>query len=240
MNEELYIAFENYLNNEMSQQEQLEFENQLQNDAGIKEKFELYKETTQFLAAKFDIEAVDFKKNLGAISKEHFTETNKDKSKVIAFKPWYYAVAASVAVFIGIWFMMPQEPQYGDYNQHENASFVERSTADENLKEAQDAFNRKDYKKAIVSFEKVPDLTNPEVQYFYAIALVETNHYKYAGIYLNHLKSGTSVYKEKAAWYLALSSLKQKKFDECKTYLNQIPADAEDYAKAQKLLKELK
>jgi hypothetical protein len=31
MNEELYITFENYFNNGMSQEEQLEFENQLQN-----------------------------------------------------------------------------------------------------------------------------------------------------------------------------------------------------------------
>jgi predicted Zn-dependent protease len=238
MNEESYIAFENYLNNEMSQEERLEFENQLQNDAGMKEKFALYKETTQLLSAKFDSNTIDFKKNLKSISNEHFTQA-KAKSKVIALKPWYYAVAASVVIAFGIWFAGSGNPDYSDYNQHENAYFMERGTADKNLNDAQNAFNKKDYKKAIVAFEQVPNLTNPELQYFYAIALIETDHYKNAELYLNNIKSGTSVYKEKATWYLALSSLKQKKFDDCKTYLNQIPADAEDYAKAQKLLKDL-
>jgi hypothetical protein len=36
-----------------------------------------------------------------------------------------------------------------------------------------------------------------------------------------------------------LSSLKQKKYDECKNYINQMPTDAEDYEVAQKLLKKL-
>ena len=239
MNEQLYITFENYFNNEMSQEEKLEFENQLQNDIELREKFELYKETTQFLATKFDKETIAFKENLKSISRDNFAEKEVKKSKVIAFKPFYYAVAASVVFAFGTWFMMQGNPEYGDYNQHENAYFMERSVGDANLIEAQKAFNDKDYKKTVSAFEKVQNLTNPELQYYYAIALIETNDYTKAEILLNNIKSGTSVYKDKAIWYLALSNLKQNKFDECKTYLNQIPADAEDYVKAQKLLKDL-
>ena len=238
MNEEMYIGFESYLANEMPFDEKILFEEKLNNDAKFKEQFHLYEETTQLLSHKFSSETVDFKKNLQTISKENFTKT-KNKSKVIAFKPWYFAVAASVVIVLGTWFMMPGNPEYGDFNQHESAQFVERSDTNANLKEAQEFFNAHQYKKAIVSFEKVEDLTNPEVQYFYAIALIETNHYKYAELYLNNIKSGTSVYKEKATWYLALSNLKQKKFDECKAFLKQIPTDAEDYEKAQQLLKDL-
>lgn len=239
MNEQLYITFENYFNNEMSQEEKLEFENQLQNDIELQEKFELYKETTQFLATKFDKETIAFKENLKSISRENFAEKEVKKSKVIAFKPFYYAVAASVVLAFGTWFMMQGNPEYGDYNQHENAYFMERSVGDATLNEAQKAFNEKDYKKTVSAFEKVQNLINPELQYYYAIALIETNDYTKAEILLNNIKSGTSVYKDKAIWYLALSNLKQSKFDECKTYLNQIPADAEDYVKAQKLLKDL-
>ena len=239
MNEQLYITFENYFNNEMSQEEKLEFENQLQNDIELQEKFELYKETTQFLATKFDSETTAFKENLKSISKDSFAEKEIKKSKFIAYKPSYYAVAASVVFAFGTWFMMQGNPEYGDYNQHENAYFMERSVGDETLNEAQKAFNDKDYKKTVLAFEKVQNLTNPELQYYYAIALIETNDYTKAEILLNNIKSGTSVYKDKAIWYLALSNLKQNKFDECKIHLNQIPADAEDYVKAQKLLKDL-
>ena len=238
MNEELYIAFENYLSNEMLPEERTAFEEKLQNDSDVSEKFRIYQNWTDFLENKFDSNTADFKKNLETISKENFSET-KSKSKVIAFKPWYYAVAASLVICLGTWFMMPGNPEYGDFNQHENAYFMERGTSDINLNEAQKAFNVKDYKKAVASFEKVKDMTSPELQYFYAISLIETNHYTKAESLLSNIKSGTSVYKDKATWYLALSDLKQKKFDECKTYLKQIPTDAEDYLKAQKLLKDL-
>lgn len=240
MNEELYITFENYFNNEMSPEEQSEFENQLQNDAGMQQKFEIYKDASTFLENKFSAEAIAFRNNLEAISKEHFAKKVEKKTKVIAFKPWQYAVAASIAILVGSWFYMQNSiPQYGDYSNPETAMFVERSVGDANLKEAQNAFNAKDYKKAVVSFEKVTDLKNPELQYFYAISLIETDNYTKAEILLKNIKTGTSVYKEKATWYLALSNLKQKKLEDCKIYLKQISTDAEDYDAAQKLLNKL-
>lgn len=238
MNEELYITFENYFSNEMSPEEKLEFENQLLNDLEMQQKFEIYKETNQFLGQKFDPNTANFKENLKAISQEHFAETKKGKTKVITFKPWYYAVAASVVLAFGLWITVSGNPEYSDFAQHENASFMERSSGDENAKDAQNAFNAKDYKKAVAAFDKIRVL-NPEQEYFYAIALIETDDYVNAEIFLNHMKSGGTVYKYKATWYLALSNLKQKKFDECKKYLEEIPADAEDYGKAQELLKDL-
>ena len=238
MNEETYLRFESYLTNEMTSEEKSNFENQLKTDSQLHENFELYKETTHFLAHKFAKETADFKQNLKSISKENFTD--KKQTKVIAFKPWYYAVAASVMIGFGLWFMTQGNPNYTDFSQHETAMFVERGEADANLKEAQDAFNNKEYSKAITSFEKVASAKTPETDYFYAIALIETNQYLKAETLLQIVKNGTSVYKDKATWYLALSNLKQMKFDECKVYLNQIPVDAEDYDKAQELLKKLK
>lgn len=239
MNDELYISFESYLNNQMLPEERKALEEKLQNDADLKEKFDIYQNWTNYLENKFDSETIAFKENLKSISKENFTEKEVKKSKVINFKPFYYAVAASVVLALGTWFMMQGTPEYGDYNQHENAFFVERSVGDTNLNEAQKAFNDKDYKKTVLAFEKVQNLTNPELQYFYAIALIETNDFTKAEILLNTIKSESSVYKEKAVWYLALSNLKQNKLDECKMYLNQLSPDAEDYEKAQKLLKDL-
>ena len=240
MNEDLYITFENYINNKMSPEEQLVFEKQLQNDTDMQQKFEIYKDAYTFLETKFSAEAIAFKNNLKAISKDHFAEKEAKRIRVIAFKPWQYAVAASIAILIGSWFYMQNSIlQYSDYSNPETAMFVERSVGDSNLKEAQNAFNAKDYKKATASFEKVTDLNNPELQYFYAISLIETNNYAKAETLLKNIKSGTSVYKDKATWYLALSNLKQKKLEACKIYLEQIPLNAEDYDQAKKLLKKL-
>ena len=239
MNEEVYIGFESYLNNEMPTEEKTQFENRLKTDSEFNKSFTLYKETTQFLDIKFSKETVDFKQNLQSISKEYFAENQQEKSKVIAFKPWYYAVAACLVIGLGIFTFTHNDPQYGDYNQHENAYFIERGDEDINLINAQDFFNTKEYKNAVTVFEKVADLNKPELQYFYAIALIETNKYQKAEALLKSIQQGTSSYREKAVWYLALSNLKQEKLEDCKTLLKQIPSDAEDYEKAQHLLNDL-
>ncbi len=239
MNEEMYIGFESYLANEMPTDEKILFEEKLQNDAQLREQFHLYKETTQLLVHKFSLETVDFKKNLEMISNEHFSETEEKEVKVVNLKPWYYAVAASMAIVFGTLVFNQSDPQYGDYSQHETAQFVERGDNDVNLKEVQDFFNNHEYQKAVTAFEKVTNLKNPELQYFYAIALIEINSYTKSELTLNNLRNGTSVYKDKATWYLALSNLKQKKLDDCKTLLKQIPVDAEEYNNAQQLLKDL-
>jgi tetratricopeptide (TPR) repeat protein len=239
MNEENYIGFESYLANEMPSDEKIIFEDKLQNDSKFRESFNLYKETTQFLEHKFSSEAIDFKKNLETISNNHFSDSEEKETKVVNLRPWYYAVAATMAIVFGALLFTQSDPQYGDYNQHQTAVFVERSEADVNLKEAQEFFNAQNYKKAVQSFEKINDLKNPELQLYYAIALIETNDYQKAEIFLNNIRTGVSVYKDKATWYLALSNLKQKKLEECKTILKQIPVDAEDYDKAQQLVKDL-
>lgn len=239
MNEEAYIRFESYLNNEMLEQERLDFESELRGNSQLKESFELYKETTAFVKQKFSPETIEFKKNLESISNGYFAE-GKKKTKIFSIRPWHYAVAASVLVLLGTWiFNNNSMPEYGDYSQHENASFIERGTSNENLKDAQDFFNKKEYAKAAVSFEKMGNLDNPEYQYFYAIALIETNQYKKAEGLLEGIRQGASVYKNKATWYLALSKLKQLDFKECKVLLQQIPQDAEDYDEAQELIKHL-
>lgn len=239
MNEEQYIGFENYLNNDMPSEEKIIFEERLTSDNEFRENFELYKETTQFLSTKFSTETIDFKENLKSVSKDYFAENTKSKPKVIAFRPFYFAIAASVTIAFGAWFMMQQNPSYSDYNQHETAIFMERSDADSNVKNAQDFFNNKEYQKAVASFEKIENLTNTEMQYFYGISLIEVNDFVKGELFLNKIKDGNSIYKDKATWNLALSKLKQKKYEDCKKFLKEIPADAEDYSKAQELLKKL-
>jgi hypothetical protein len=241
MNEELYIVFENYLTNQLSEKDKIDFENQLQNDASIREKFRIYQNWTNYLENKFDSKTIDFKKNLETISKSNFTENKKSETKVISFKPYYFAIAASIVLVIGTWFMMQNSmPNYNDYNQHEEAYFTERGDVIESLKLAQDAFNATNYSEAITNFEIVlKSHKRPEIEFYYAISLLEVDKFTESEVIFNNLKSGTSIYKDKSTWYLALSNLKQKKYEETKEFLKQIPEDAEDYAKAEKLLDEL-
>ena len=239
MNEERYILFGQYLENELSAEEKTTFEKQLSEDPEFASAFEIFKELNLHLENKFgnEKELKAFKKNLKSVSKEHF---KAKKSKVVAFKPWQYAIAASVAILVGLFVFQNINPSFEDYNNPEMATFIERGNVNENLKLAQDAFNAKNYKAAIPHFEVVLNSTKTaEIQYFYAVSLLEDNQFQKAETNLTELKSGTSVYKNKATWYLALSKLKQKDYKSCKEILQTIPEDFEDYDQVQELLNEL-
>lgn len=240
MNEEVYIAFENYLNNELSSEEKTAFENQLQNDSDIKEKFEIYKESNQFLNTKFSDETVAFKENLKKITQQSSQESKPKKSKVIQLRTFVYAIAAVFVLFFGLQLFQNDNPEYGDYNQHEEANFTERGDVVKSLKLAQEAFNNKKYKEAIINFEQViKEYPRPEIKYFYAISLLEDNRFADSELVLNDIISGGSIYKNTATWYLALSKLKQKEYKSCKEILLTIPSDYEDYDQVEKLLKTL-
>ena len=241
MEENIYIAFESYLNNEMSTEEKNIFETRLKNDINFSKNFDDYKETTLFVSHKFSTDRAFFKDNLKSIASGFFEEEKPKKSKVVQLRTFVYAIAAAFVLFFGIQLFQNNGPEYGDFNQHENANFVERGDIVKSLKLAQDAFNAKNYKEAIKYFEMViKEYPRPEVNYFYAISLLEDNQYAKSELVLDEIIKGNSVYKNTATWYLALSKLKQKDYTSCESILFQIPNDYEDYDQVKILLNELK
>ncbi|MFH6992010.1 tetratricopeptide repeat protein [Flavobacterium sp. FlaQc-48] len=239
MNEERYILFDQYLQGEMTVEERNSFENQLSEDHELASEFETFKEVQSHLKNKFEHEdeREAFKANLTAISDKHF---NTSKPKVVLMRPWYYAAAASIIILFGLFFFDYNNPSFDDYNNPETASFVERGDSDAALKEAQTAFNDGKYTTAIPLFEAILKENNtPEIQYFYGVSLLEESKYTKAETVFNGLISGTSVYKEKAKWNLALSKLKQKKYAACKEVLQTISQDYENYDDVEHLLDEL-
>jgi tetratricopeptide (TPR) repeat protein len=240
MNEEHFLEFDEYLQGEMAVADKLAFEQQLKDQPDLAMAFETYKELQLHLENKFGKanQLKAFKENLKGISNAHF---KKSKPKVIAFKPWYYAVAASVAVLFGLFFLnQNSNPRFEDYNQPETAFFMERSEANDNLKLAQDAFNEKKYKEAIPLFETILKTDkSAEIQYFYGTALLEENRLSEAEAVFTTLKTGNSIYKNKAIWSLALSKLKQKDYKTCKELLLTIPEDYEGNDQVDALLEDL-
>lgn len=239
MNEEYYLLFDEYLSDEMSDEARTAFEKQLKEDVAVASAFETFKELHLHLETKFGKAAAlkAFEENLKSISKKEF---KTKKSKVIPFKPWQYAMAASVAVLVGLFLFQNTNPSFDDYNNPEGAYFTERGLENGTLKAAQEAYNEKKYKKAIPYFEIIlKENKSPELQFFYAVSLLEDNQFQKSESNFNELKQGTSIYKDKAIWYLALSKLKQKDYESCKKILLTIPEDYENYDEVQQLLNEL-
>ncbi|WP_308993135.1 hypothetical protein QLS71_008590 [Mariniflexile litorale] len=238
-----YILFENYLLGDLSKEEIIAFETRLESDLKFKNSFNTYKELSSFLEHKFENEpnSTAFQNNLKSISKTYF-EKQESSKKVIRFKPWQYAIAASIALLIGITlFNNLSSPIYSDYANYESISLTVRGSQDGLLKTAEKAFNSKDFVTAEVAFKELllTDEQNSELQFYRGVTNIELNNFAIADWLLEGLKEGQSVYKNKATWYLALSNLKQKKYDVCLEILKELPEDADDYDRAQKLIKKL-
>ena len=168
MNEENYTLFDQYLQDEMTLVERSSFEKQLLENQELALAFQNFKEVQAQLENKFGLEAERnaFVANLKTIGDTHFS--NK-KTKVITLKPWMYLAAASVVLLLGLFLFNPSSnPNFDDFNQFEDAHFVERGEQADYLKQAQDAYNTKDYKKAISLFESIlKEKKTAEIQYFY-------------------------------------------------------------------------
>jgi hypothetical protein len=233
MNED-YISFDQYLENELSDEAKILFEEKLKTDSDFLSNFLSYKLTNAQLKHKFGDELKNFEESLIRISKE-----NSNKPRVLRLKPWYFAMAAaSIAIFFSIFFMN-SNPSFEEYNRHENAFFTERGIENNELKKAEEAFNAKKYKQAIPIFKSILKTnSNPEVDYFYGIALLENNQIQESETVFNSLKTNL-LYKNKAIWYLALSKLKQKNYTACKDILMTIPTDYENYEQVTILIKDL-
>ena len=240
MKESMYLLFDQYLNNELDTVAKDQFETRVTQDADFATAFNLYQETQAYLQTTNSPDTLAFKANLRAIAQQHSPTVSKKAPRIITLRPWL-AMAASVVFAVGIWFLMQHEnPNYTDYDQHEMASFTERGGSNILFKNAEKAFNTKDYKKAEGIFRQIlSSQKTPEIHFYYAITLIENNQYTDAENELKFLQKGSSIYKDKATWYLALSQLKQNHLEDCKNYLLQIKDDQEDYTKAQELLEKL-
>lgn len=233
-----YLLFENYITNNLSKEEHLYFEKELANNTSLQEDFIAYKNTSLFLKNKFKNEETrnKFKTNLNAISSNYFNKTQK---KTIHF--WKYGAVASVLLLVGLFLLNNKTPNYNEVVNYNTIELVERGSQNELLLKAENAYNSKNFKEAVLYFNKLLHKTpnNSEIQLYKGFSLIELNKFKEAEKTLQIIAEGNSVFKDKAIWYLALSKLKQKEYSSCIKFLKLISKSSNQYTKAQKLINKL-
>lgn len=241
MNEQDLELYEAYLDNSLDTQAKTDFEARLTTDVTFKTNFENYRESVNFLTEKFSDQKdqLAFEKNLEKISSAHFVEKSTTSFKT---EIWKYAAAIVLLVSVGAYFLLDQNhPQYKDFTNTTNIALVQRSGGEATAKKAENAFNNKNFQKATSYLSELlsKDPDNQELLLYRGIAQIETDSFTKAYQDLDKVAAGTSVFKNEALWYKALGLLKQEKYDDCKMILVNIPAEADVYEKAQKLLDEL-
>lgn len=241
MEEEIYVSIDRYLANEMEERERLAFEERLKHDNDLTEKVAIYQAAAMTLTDKFRREEGEaaFKHNVAEIVAGYPVVK---EAKVVKLNWYAWAAAASVALLCIILFVTKlSKPDYNDFAIYEPIALVERGQDNVTRFQAQQAFNKRQYKFAVVLFNKLleQDENNAELELYKGIALLESNRVKEANEMFNQVRKSESVYRDNAVWMLALSALKEKDYKKCEAFLNDILPGSSEYEDAQRLLGKL-
>jgi len=248
MDEKTLQLFDDYLQGALSIANQKALEERIANEPELADAFVVFREVNGHLEHQLSEERSDFKSQLEGLADAHLDVSSneqtksKKETKVIAFRPMRYLVAASVVIFFGAMFLFNSgAPTYEDYAFDGKVNLVARDGGDIAFAKAEEAFNNKSYEEAIEYFNSILSSSprNAEILYYKGIALVELLQFDEADALFARLGATPNVFKYKAIWYGALSKLKQKDKVACIALLKTIPASAEDYNKAQELLDDL-
>ena len=239
-----YTLFEKYLAGELEAEAKAEFEKELAEDSNFNAEFETYKELSDHLAHQFSNkeERADVSSSIEKIGDDYF-KNNTSTEKSSSFNRSFLAIAASIIIIVGFFaYDLFSVPTYSDYSNYGDINLTVRGAQDDAIKHAENAFNAKNYTEAIIYFDTIlqTEPNNVDVQFYKAIAHIETNDYGEADRILRTLARGNSIHKYEAMWYRALSQLKQKDHEGAIAILETIPQEADVYNKAQDLLNDLK
>jgi hypothetical protein len=231
------------------------FEAEVAADASLQQQLALYREVHASMQQHFtpDEQKQQLQQTLQGMRGEFFASNASTATvrtataKVVPFKRYLQRTVAVAAILIAVLFIwQPWKPDlFKQYADTTMVAPVERGgRADSLMQEGVTAFNKKDFRAAASYLGETYrlDTANSFVAFYYAVALLHTDQadqQQTARAIFNSLYAGESAFKYEAAFYQALSYLKEKDNNASISWLQKIPTDASNYNKAQELLKKL-
>lgn len=241
-----YTDIARYAEDDMTAEERQAFEQALSTDAALQQQLALYRDVHGSLQQHFnkDEKQLQLQDTMRQMRGEFFTKASSP-SRVVPMKRYLrYAMGAAAVLLVALFLWKPWQPGdlYGKYAQLDMINPAERgNNTDSLLQQAAIAFNNKEFATAENHLEKVrsekPD--DSFTNFYYGVALMQNGKLAQARVVLSALANGESAFKYEAAFYQALSFLKEGNKAACREWLQKIPADAVNYAKAQELLNRL-
>jgi hypothetical protein len=242
MNASDHELIDRYLSGDLNGEEQRNFEQRLLENANLRKALDTQRDLQDSLHRELfpDKQQQAFIQTLASHRGAVADQTQKRKEQI----PRYVIAATAMAAMIaGLLFFSPwQKDLYHQYASVEMVSPAERGEHNEGrLLKAVELFNDKEFAAAIPLLGEalVTDTANAYARYYRGIALMETNQLPEARTDLQKIFDGNSLFKYDAAFYMALTYLKDDDFANTRIWLQKIPEDAANYEKAQKLLMDL-
>jgi hypothetical protein len=230
-----------YLEGEMEEQERISFQEELDSDKSLKVDLELYLDVNATLKSHLAPDQRDhiFNSDLKQYHKKYFSGSKRGV-KLFSIQKYWYAAAMLV---LGLLLWAPWNKNlYQEYSGTQMVSVAERGENDQQLLiKATDEFNKENFVEAREILKQlVAGKPNDDMlRFYYGISLLETDEAKLARENFDKVYSGESIFKYDAAFYNALSYLKENNKERAKEWLLKIDAESEVYEKGQELLGKL-
>lgn len=241
MGTEIYQLIDQYLQHELSEEEQLDFQQRLETDPDLAAALAFRKATLRYLNAQDGLPALQ--QEMAVLNEQYFGAETPEKMKKTSLKRWLWPVAAAACIVLALLLWNPfQADPYQRFAQHEPLSLTEKSGTAHIGSEAESSFNAQDYPKAYEQLKTflAQQPNNKQAELALGIAAMETERYTEATAIFNRLAQGSSVYQTAGQWYIALLYVKQQQYEEAKKALAKIPPSDTFYrAKARELLSTL-
>ena len=241
-----YEYIDSYLANELTEAEKNAFEQKLITNTELAEDYALYTAINgnKLENTQYQKDELSFRQNVATIS-TGYTNQNTTKAKGKLRKIIYIGLAAA-AMLIVVFIVVPMGNTKATPNQLFATNYTYQTitettrgeSADTILNTAIAQYNTKNFEGAIANFNKIK-ASNALANFWLGVSKLELNDTKGAMAEFDILIAGTSVYKDKAAWYKALTYLKMSDIAICKKQLLTINNYSSYYKVAQQLLGEL-
>lgn len=242
-----YEQIERYISGIMDPEEKQAFEAALNRDKSLTEKMLAYKKLNEEFSVMEQSKAGEeaLSGTLQQAGKKYFTGEKNITKKPAPVRRMVFAFAAAASIIAAFFLLKPilfstgNKDLFNEYYPGEQMS-VERGAADSGA-EAAKFYNAKEYAKALQILEPFtkahPGKT--ELQVFAGRAYLETAAYAQADSVFSAVAGGTSLLRDKAQFLRAMVMLKQKRNEECKAILVQVPESSTYAEQAKELLKKL-
>lgn len=244
MNEEKLLTVARYLEGDMAFQEKQEFETLLKADTELQDLVAEYTDVHQALKMMIapSVEDKQVAATLSTLNKQYFKA--EKPSLIVSLKPHVRWMSIAAVLIIGLFIWAPWSAGlYEKYSISKEMSVVERgSDQPGQLEKAASLYNAKDYKGAgsILQKEYMMNPGNSMLTYYFAITLIENSKGYEARTLLQHLYKGESAFKYDAAYYMALSFVKENNKEQALEWLKKIPEGTANYEKANELAGKLR